>query len=183
MDATRLQETMVPMHTERQPVAGWVYGLVAFLWGVVVFTSVGLVSSLLEKAPADRSWSDLLGPVIGVVAMGLVTAFISGIRVSVDSGELTVKYGVWPWLARIALGPVTSCRAVTYRPLAQFGGWGIRRGAGGIRAYTARGNRGVLLTLNEGRRVLIGSDAPEALVEALGRLGVTALAPADDLGA
>ncbi len=56
---------------------------------------------------------------------------------------------------------------MTYRPIADYGFWGIRAGRDGERALIARGNRGVRLELTDGTRLLIGSQRPEALAAAL----------------
>ncbi len=58
-----------------------------------------------------------------------------------------------------------------YRPISQYGGWGIR-GFGKNRALNARGNRGVLLTKADGSTLMIGSQKPRELLEALARVGV-----------
>ena len=41
----------------------------------------------------------------------------------------------------------------------EYGGWGIRGGLRGTKAYNVSGNRGVELMLADGRTVLIGSPA------------------------
>ena len=56
---------------------------------------------------------------------------------------------------------------MTYSPLVEYGGWGIR-GWGKNVALNARGNRGVRLMLMDGRRVLVGSQRAEELAAALG---------------
>ena len=56
--------------------------------------------------------------------------------------------------------------SITYRPLRDYGGWGIRYGFNG-KAYNVSGNRGVQLQLRDGRQVLIGSRKPEDLADAL----------------
>jgi len=83
---------------------------------------------------------------------------------------LTVWYGWVPIYRRtIALADVKSCEVVAYRPLRDYGGWGVRRRADGDRALTARGDRGVRLTLSDGSRLLIGSQQPENLAAVLAR--------------
>jgi len=54
----------------------------------------------------------------------------------------------------------------TYKPLREYGGWGIRYGAKG-KAYNVRGNRGVQLKRTSGELILIGSQRPEELAGAL----------------
>ena len=69
---------------------------------------------------------------------------------------------------------------VTYRPIRQFGGWGIRGGRfqgefTGV--YSMRGNRGLFLSLTKetrfsffrARRLLLGSQEPEKLQQAIDR--------------
>jgi len=54
----------------------------------------------------------------------------------------------------------------TYRPILEYGGWGIRWGFKG-KAYNVSGNRGVQLELMNGKRILIGSERPEELFYAI----------------
>jgi hypothetical protein len=69
--------------------------------------------------------------------------------------------GLWK-RRRIPLAAVRSVKAVTFDPVAEFGGYGIRSGRGAT-AYIASGNRAVELLLEGGRKVLIGSQDPELL--------------------
>lgn len=51
----------------------------------------------------------------------------------------------------------------TYRPLKDYGGWGIRYGRTGYKAYNVNGNKGILLKLKNGKTILIGSKNHELL--------------------
>lgn len=42
----------------------------------------------------------------------------------------------------------------TYRPIVEFGGWGIKRGSGGL-AYNVSGNKGLQLVLKDGKRIWV----------------------------
>ena len=65
---------------------------------------------------------------------------------------------------------IQKAEASTYSPLKDYGGWGIRYGRKG-KAYNVSGNKGVLLTLRDGKNVLIGSKNHEVLCSAInGRL-------------
>ena len=66
--------------------------------------------------------------------------------------------------------PFTEIRGVqprTYRPLREFGGWGIRWGGRGRMAYNVSGNEGVEVELDDGRTVVVGSRRSNELAEAL----------------
>ncbi len=56
--------------------------------------------------------------------------------------------------------------AITYSPLGEYGGWGIRYGWNG-KAYNVSGNQGIQLELNEGKRILIGTQSPLDFLSAL----------------
>lgn len=62
---------------------------------------------------------------------------------------------------------IRSVEPRTYRPLLEYGGWGLRCGRGGSRAYNVRGNRGVQLELTSGERLLIGSQRADELARAI----------------
>jgi hypothetical protein len=67
---------------------------------------------------------------------------------------------------RIPLDEVVDVQTITYSPLGDFGGWGIRYGDG-TKAYIVNGNRGVRLTFSGGDGLLIGSMRPEELEMAI----------------
>ncbi|CAN1492896.1 hypothetical protein MCERE19_00252 [Spirosomataceae bacterium] len=57
-----------------------------------------------------------------------------------------------------------------YRPLAEFGGWGLRYGFGG-KAYNIKGNMGLQLNFKDSSNLLIGTQRPEELRVILDKLG------------
>lgn len=84
----------------------------------------------------------------------------------VESGKLSVSLrGLWT-LRRISLAEVTGAEVVTYSPVEDYGGFGIRLTKRG-RAYIASGDRGVRLIFAKGGRILIGSQQPEKLAQAI----------------
>jgi hypothetical protein len=83
------------------------------------------------------------------------------LRVLVHLDRVEIRFR--PLLRRvIPLSSVAGCQAIEYRPIREFGGWGIRVRRG-RRAYTVSGKRGVELTLHDGQRVLIGSQRADEL--------------------
>ncbi len=55
-----------------------------------------------------------------------------------------------------------------YSPLAEYGGWGIRLGLFGKgRAFNVSGNTGLQLEFTNGRKLLLGTNKPGELAEAL----------------
>ncbi len=92
-------------------------------------------------------------------------------RTRVDAREIRVRFGalVPLYLRRVPVAQVRYARAITYRPLRDAGGWGIRWGRfEGERTsfLNARGRRGVLVE-GDGLRLVIGSARPEELAAAI----------------
>jgi hypothetical protein len=56
--------------------------------------------------------------------------------------------------------------ARVYKPIGEYGGWGIRWGKKG-KAYNVKGNKSVQLILKNGEKLLIGSQKPYDLIEAM----------------
>lgn len=67
---------------------------------------------------------------------------------------------------RFGFDELASFEVRSYRPLREYGGWGLR-GFGRNRALNVSGNRGLQLVFEDGRRVLIGSQQPEKLAAAM----------------
>jgi hypothetical protein len=88
----------------------------------------------------------------------------------VTPADLRVWFGWIPTYRRMVLvDAVVRVEVVSYRPLADYWGWGIRSGRDGERVLNARGNRGVRIELADGTRLLVGSQRPEELARVLER--------------
>ena len=69
---------------------------------------------------------------------------------------------------RIGFDQVAQFEARMYRPIMEYGGWGIRCGFGKSgKAYNVKGNKGLQLVFKNDKRLLIGSQKPERLLEAM----------------
>ncbi|NMC82652.1 MAG: hypothetical protein GYA63_07370 [Armatimonadetes bacterium] len=104
------------------------------------------------------------------------SAVVLGIAWLIMKAELTVR--VMPNELSINFAPITrrtipwskirSAESVTYKPLLEYGGWGLRYGKKGM-AYNVSGNRGVLLEVEGSGNILIGSQRPDELAAAIQR--------------
>jgi hypothetical protein len=53
-----------------------------------------------------------------------------------------------------------------YKPIREYGGWGIRYGLNG-KVYNVYGNKGIQLTFKNNKKLLIGTQKPEELYRAI----------------
>lgn len=122
---------------------------------------------LFEETQGFSGWVTVgvllvLAVVIPVLSLRQTT------RVTPDA--VTVRFG-FLYKTRVPLSEVVKAEAVAYRPVRDYGGWGIR-GMGRRRALNARGNLGVLLTRADGSTLMVGSQKPRELLAALAAAGV-----------
>jgi hypothetical protein len=81
-------------------------------------------------------------------------------------GELLISLrGLWR-SRRILRSEIQSAERITYDPIRDYGGYGIRTGRFG-KAYVAESTQGVRLKLANGNTVIIGSNRPNELLAVL----------------
>jgi len=122
---------------------------------------------LYHETQSFSPW--VIALVLAVVVL-LGALLLMRLTTTVTSDAISIKYGVL-YRTRIPLSEVARAEAVEYAPIREYGGWGIR-GSSRRRALNARGNRGVLLTRADGTTLLVGSQRPRDLLDALARAGV-----------
>ncbi|GHA71088.1 hypothetical protein SAMN04487941_2698 [Pontibacter akesuensis] len=146
-----------------------------WLWAVVLAVAsifwLGLVYQvLLGGAFGSRPVSDVSVVVLFVlVGLGL-PLFFYGMRLTteVEPGELRLRF--WPFHLKpveIPLHLVREYELITYNPIMEYGGWGIRWSARG-KAYNMSGNEGVKLYFYNSKPLLIGSQRAAELFRAIG---------------
>jgi hypothetical protein len=124
-------------------------------------------SALYNETQSFSPW--IVAVVLGVVAL-LAALLTVRLTTTVTPDALSVRYG-FLYKTRVPLSEITLAEAVEYAPVREYGGWGIR-GSRRRRALNARGNQGVLVTRSDGSTLLVGSQRPRELLEALARAGV-----------
>jgi hypothetical protein len=145
-----------------------------WLWALVLFISLlslyGLVQQIFLGIPFGSNPAPDTVLVIIAVIFGLmlpIFLYKTNLTTEVRNDGLYIRF--FPFhlsFHRIAPEDIKEFEARTYRPLRDYGGWGIRYGREG-KAYNVSGNRGVQLVLFDGKQLLIGSQRPDELTEAL----------------
>ncbi|HLO44918.1 MAG TPA: hypothetical protein VK175_11350 [Leadbetterella sp.] len=110
---------------------------------------------------------------LGVMGLGLlllvVLALFWYMRLETIITENGVYVQLFPFHLRkryIAWERVQQCYVRQYKPLREFGGWGIRYGFAG-KAYNVAGNEGLQLVYGSNEKLLIGTQKSEELEEVL----------------
>ncbi|WP_049947417.1 hypothetical protein [Candidatus Halobonum tyrrellensis] len=125
-----------------------------WLWAVVV--GGGLVSAVAG------------GPV-GVLVAAALVAFVWSLRLvtEVRDDGLYVRFAPFHRsFRRVPWSAVESVESTRYRPLREYGGWGIRWRPRAV-AFNVSGSRGVFVERPDDRDLLIGSQRPDELATAI----------------
>ena len=121
--------------------------------------------ALFEETQSFSPWLYAVAAIVLAILAGVLMLRQS---TAVTPDAVSVRFG-FLYRTRIPIAELKQAEAVEYRPIAEYGGWGIRQGRDGVRVLNARGNRGVRIDLADGTRLLIGSQRPEDLARALER--------------
>lgn len=72
---------------------------------------------------------------------------------------------------KISWDEISQCYVREYSPIGEFGGWGLRFGFFGQgNAWNVAGNRGLQIEFKNGKKLLIGTQKPDLMVEALDKI-------------
>ncbi|MDR1271103.1 MAG: hypothetical protein LBK82_16435, partial [Planctomycetaceae bacterium] len=100
-----------------------------------------------------------------------VSILFCGFKVEVNNNFFTLRTGFLRLrLLHIELDSIVSVETITFRPIRDFGGWGIRWGnfeGKPVWAYFMSGSQGIRLLTNQNTQYIIGSDTPIRLVKAI----------------
>ncbi len=137
--------------------------LPAVIMWVLFFQQI-ILGQMVGNQPAPDWFVILLWILLG---WGLpVVYFIARMTVEVTAKHIAIWY--IPFVNRnIAIADITDVEKTMYSPMTSFGGWGIRMRFDGTFAYTVIGNQGVMLTLTDGKQVLIGSQRSDELARSI----------------
>ncbi len=135
----------------RKPMPWWFFAVI----GLALAASIG-------ASIASGSFAALMSAPI-LVVVGLL---LSVLRVVVTREHVHVQFGLWG--PKIAVRDVTKIEAMDY-PFMKYGGWGIRAGIDGSRAYSTPGGtgRGVRIEYRDGSRtkaVFVSTDDADEVV-------------------
>jgi hypothetical protein len=141
--------------------------VILFLVGIG-FAGHVVFRPILESDEPWPVWA-LAISVTGIVINVLVTLVLvfAKLTTRLDTTALYLRF--FPFhlsCKKIDFDSIATVYARSYRPLGEFGGWGIRWGSGG-KAYNVSGNRGVQLLLKNGKKILIGSQRADELAALL----------------
>lgn len=162
-------ETLDPtiVHRDVQTTKPW------FAWPLILGIAAIAWWGFIEQIVMGQPWGTKPAPNAALwviwIACGLFTPlflFVLRLIIDVRTDDVIIRY-IPIWTKRIPIEQIESAEAVTFRPIGDWAGWGIRWRPGGGWAYTISGNQGVQLQLKDGKKKLLGARDAEALEAAI----------------
>lgn len=157
------------IYREEQFFAWWIYVLLALMVGVGWLSMAWHHPAQAGAAAAVRPAMEIpLSLAVGLVLPPALVVGVLRMTTEVTPVLCRVWFGFVPTYRRaFPVDQITAVEVVRYRAVRDHLFWGVRTTRDGERVFTARGDRAVRVTLADGSRVLIGSQTPEMLAEAL----------------
>ncbi len=173
-------------HEVQRPRQPWLWAIILAAAGTAWYITV---QHFFIDQSERSTGSDIITVIIWVLFGLAFPLFVVIIKLETTVTRERVIARFFPLLTRsFAARNIAFAGARDYKPMREFGGWGIRHSPQSGRAYSISGTRGVQMALKDESLVMIGSQRADELAEAIADIaGITAGIPAaadnDDGGA
>jgi len=126
----------------------WVWILIIGAALVITFTSKSMFTSIL-------------------MALMILLFYSMNLKTNISNEGITYRYIPFHFSNHlIKWADIKEAYVREYKPMSEYGGWGLRYGRKGT-AYNVKGNMGLQLILKDGKKILIGTQKAEELEQFL----------------
>ncbi len=149
---------------ETQHFSKWIFILVIAIVIFVFILNLNIASETFEglSSKGDSIAVIILSFFLPISITALI--FLMKLQTTVKPDCIYIRF--FPLRTKkISFDQIEQCYARKYKPILEYGGWGIRGSFSKGKAYNARGNKGVQLVLKNGKKILIGSQKHAQLAE------------------
>lgn len=124
-----------------------------------------LVTTLVLNSDTDQK-EGFSGLVFILIVMIMVIAFIFNLKLTTRIDSSGIHYRYFPLIKwrKIPKEQIRSTEVISFSPISDHGGWGIK-GNSTTKAYTVIGDKGLLVDLNEKKKIVIGTQKSHELSE------------------
>lgn len=151
--------------------------LILGLGSALVLVGYGMFSQLISGEPwGDKPMSDtgIILVFLGTLAVsGFITGLLFSLVLITEVNQEGLRFRFPPLKSRwtqYAKSDILKYEIRKYKPIMEYGGWGIRASMGRGTAYNVRGNIGMQLHLKGGKKVLIGTQKSNQFQAAMNKV-------------
>ena len=134
--------------------------------GLCIYVSV---QQLLYKIPFGNNPAPDGLLIFFILLYLIIFILFQSTRLITEIDAREIRYRFYPFQTRfktILRSDIEKMEVITYRPIIDYGGWGVRFGRKGM-AYNVSGNIGLLISRKNGKTILIGTQKPDEMKEKL----------------
>ena len=156
------------LYSEKQRFRQWWLWLLVLI-GPVLFAWFILQQIILNSPAGNNPANDFVLLISGgIFGIGLpFFIYLCGLDTEIRSNGVYVRFRPFHRKSLFySFEDIKSAESVTYSPIKDYGGWGIRYGKLG-KAYNVSGNKGVHLKFRSGQNLLIGSQQNQLLYDSI----------------
>lgn len=154
------------LYSEKQKVSGF------FRWfiigdAILVLTVFLIILKFVIKETQEIPLPFLL--IMFSMPLAVLAVFMS-VRLETEVRFDGLYFRFFPFhlgFQKIDYADISECYAREFKPVQDFGGWGIRYTLTKGKAYILKGKTGLQIVLKNGKKILISSDEPQELVNAM----------------
>ena len=148
----------------------WLWFILLGVNGLFLF---GVFIQVIEKQQfGDKPMSDA-GLLIVTALFILFTILFLNFRLETQIKKDGIYVRFFPFhlkFRKYEWREISKCHVRQYRPISEYGGWGLR-GFGKNKAINISGNKGLQLEFVDKRKILVGTNNPKELEDALIKIG------------
>jgi hypothetical protein len=155
---------------EEQKFPAWLRWMVYLSMGIAVCVTIFALKEEYAGQNPPGTQELILAIVGGIAVPVLLSAlfFLLKLETEIRPDGLYVRFVPFHiHFKRFIRDDLSEYYARRYKPIREYGGWGIRCSFRNGKAYNTSGDRGVQLVLRNGRRLLVGSQKPDELEQAI----------------
>ena len=165
-----MNEETVIIYREQQKFGLWLRWLVYLSMGVAVVISVFALKKGYAGEASQETLEIVLAVIVGIGVPVAITALFLLLKLETEVRPDGLYVRFFPFhihFKRFGREELSEYYARQYKPIREYGGWGIRYSLRNGKAYNVSGNKGVQLVFTNGKRLLIGSQKADELETAI----------------
>ena len=148
----------------------WIWLL---LLGIACVGIWGAVQQLIFKIPFGNKpapdWVMIL--IVFATFLPIMLFWFLQLETEVDSTGIYYRFRPFHFKKRfIAWNEITEAHVREYKPLKEYGGWGIRGSVRNGKAFNVSGNKGLQVVLSNGKKILLGTQKDLELADCISKL-------------
>ncbi|MCX6234370.1 MAG: DUF6141 family protein [Bacteroidetes bacterium] len=149
----------------------WLWVLLSAMVGLFLFFIIKQI--VFDQPVGDHPTTDLGLLLTSLIPLATIGLFFS-LRLITEVRKEGIFYRFAPFQRKLKLIPwadIEKCYVRKYKPISEYGGWGMRMGSlKHGKAFNVRGNMGLQIEFKNGKRFLIGTQNPQELEGALNKI-------------